>query len=102
MTVSESLDFLPIFLDEAVEILEQWEATCLALEKDPSQEVLDRLFRAAHNLKGSSRSVGLDEFGTLVHRTEDVITMLRERKNIPTAETVALLLDVQAALMHWV
>lgn len=94
-------EFLPTFLDEAVEILEQWEAACLALDKSPSSEVFDRLFRAAHNLKGSSKSVGLEKYGDFVHRTEDVINLLRSGNLVLSPKIVSLLLEVQTALSKW-
>ncbi len=51
-------DFLPMFLDEALEILERWERDCLEIEKESTAELCNSLFRSAHNLKGSARSVG--------------------------------------------
>ena len=61
-------EFISIFLEEAIEILEKWEFICLNLEKKPTPEGIKDLFRLAHNLKGSSRSVNLLEYGAFVHQ----------------------------------
>lgn len=95
-------DFLATFLDEADETLERWEAACLKVEHSCSPAVLDELFRSAHNIKGSSKSVGLSEFGALVHKAEDLITKLKNGEIKPTPEVVAILLDCQKALSEWI
>jgi two-component system chemotaxis sensor kinase CheA len=95
-------EFLPIFLEEAFEILERWESTCLKLDKDASEENLNDLFRSAHNLKGSARSVGLSEFGKFVHVVEDLITNMKSGQLSVSAEIVSLILDCQRQLLNWV
>jgi len=94
-------EFLKIFLEEARDILSDWERNCLALQSDPSQAVCSALFRAAHNLKGSARSVGLAEYGTFIHTAEDVITNIRDGKTEAKPEIVKALLDAQAILLEW-
>ena len=93
--------FLQVFLDEAAEMLERWEAACLELERSVSDETIDALFRQAHNLKGSSRSVGLEAYGAFVHLVEDVITLVKSRKLPCTPELIGLLLECQSTLMAW-
>ena len=56
--------FLNIFLDEAQDLLETWEKACLQIDREPSKEGFVELFRVAHNLKGSSASVGLSKFSS--------------------------------------
>jgi two-component system, chemotaxis family, sensor kinase CheA len=97
-----SNDFLNVFLEEAEDILAAWERCCLDLEKGYSDDVCDGLFRAAHNLKGSSRSVGLEEFGTLVHRAEDVIGLVKAKELKVTDELIKMLLSCQETLLKWV
>ena len=95
------LEFLGIFIDEGIDILTTWEATCIEIEKHPSPDLIEALFRAAHNLKGSSRSVGLIEFGHVVHRIEDVINKMRDGDLLPDASVVGFLLQCQAFLRDW-
>jgi two-component system chemotaxis sensor kinase CheA len=94
-------EFLPIFVDEGLDVLAVWEATCIDLEKDPTPALVEALFRAAHNLKGSSRSVGLVEFGHVVHRIEDVINRLRDNSLRCDANLVGFFLECQAFLRNW-
>lgn len=86
-------EFFATFLDEAVEVLQRWESTCLELDSNPSTELLNDLFRSAHNLKGSARSVGLLDFGNFVHKVEDLITKLKVGELKPSAAIVSTLLD---------
>jgi two-component system chemotaxis sensor kinase CheA len=95
-------DFLVIFLEEAEDILASWERCCLDLEKKYSEGTCDALFRAAHNLKGSSRSVGLEDFGGLVHRAEDLINLIKAKEIKVTSQIMRALLSVQELLSRWV
>ena len=70
--------FLGVFLDEANEQMELLENDILQLEQSPSQELLQRIFRAAHTLKGSSRAMGFTPMGELTHAMEDVFDKLRQ------------------------
>ena len=70
--------FLGVFLDEANEQMELLENDILQLEQAPSQELLQRIFRAAHTLKGSSRAMGFTPMGELTHALEDVFDKLRQ------------------------
>lgn len=94
-------EFVQIFLDEALDILSEWERHCLAMQVNPNPASCDALFRSAHNLKGSARSVGLDAFGKLIHKAEDIITLVRAGTCSYTPAIHQLLLAVQSALVLW-
>lgn len=70
--------YMGVFLDEANEQLELLEQDILKLEQEPSQELLQEIFRAAHTLKGSSRAMGFTSMGELTHAMEDVFDKLRQ------------------------
>ncbi len=95
------LDFLNTFLEEATEILDKWELICLNLEKEPTSEGIKDLFRLAHNLKGSSRSVKLLAYGSFVHQVEDLITQLQKNVKEIDHEVITLLFEVQNILLNW-
>jgi two-component system chemotaxis sensor kinase CheA len=95
-------DFLSTFLDEAVETLAAWEQICLSLESNPDDSQVNALFRAAHNLKGSSRSVGLESFGQFVHVIEDTITEVKKDLQILTPAVLSVFLECQSLLTEWV
>jgi len=81
-----------IFSDEANDMLQKWESINLSLSKEVKDELLQELFRLAHNLKGGSRAVGLVDFGDFVHKVEDGITLLRDKEVHTTAKIISLLL----------
>lgn len=95
------LEFVGIFLQEARDVLADWERHCIDLEKEFTQEKIDALFRSAHNLKGSARSVGLETFASFIHKAEDIITAVRSGAltfSIPVAQN---LLSAQSLLVEW-
>lgn len=81
------------FLGEATELLEQTEEKFIALEKDPeNKEILNAIFRFAHNLKGTGRAVGLDDLANFAHRFENLLVKLKNGEKIATPEIIDLLL----------
>ncbi len=98
---SELNIFVSTFLEEARDNLELWEKTCLDLEKNPSQELFATLFRLAHNLKGSARSVGLETFGSFIHKVEDIISLLRDGQREFNIEFISLFFKCHTILDNW-
>lgn len=95
-------EILQCFLEEALDSLAQWERACLDLETNPSEEAYNVLFRAAHNLKGASRAVGLDAFGAFVHRVEDLITLVMKGTLHLNPSIVGVFLTCQVELVNWI
>ena len=75
-------DLLGIFLDEALEVVRSGTAAVVALADSPSDvEQQTVLRRAFHTLKGSSRMVGLTEFGEAAWSLEQLLnTWLADRR----------------------
>jgi two-component system chemotaxis sensor kinase CheA len=93
-------ELLPVFLAESEENLADIEESLLHLETDPDDtEVIDRLFRCAHTLKGNSESLGIDAMASAAHAFESVLQGLRARKFQTTRALVSLMLDVHARLL---
>jgi two-component system chemotaxis sensor kinase CheA len=66
------------FLGEGHAILEELESALLELDGGASgPELMNRLFRLAHNFKGSSRAVGFTAVADLAHKLEDLLTALK-------------------------
>lgn len=81
------------FLDEAAQAVDDVEQCFLALETNPSDaENLNKIFRLAHNLKGSSKAVGFDEFGAFTHQFESFILKIKNGELKATPKSVSLLL----------
>ncbi len=83
------------FLEEAAQSVEDVEQCFLALESDPTnQENLNKIFRLAHNLKGSSKAVGFDDFGAFTHQFESFILRVKNGELKTSQKVINLLLRV--------
>jgi len=81
------------FLDEAEQAVSDTEQCFLALETNPEdEENLNKIFRLAHNLKGSSKAVGFDEFGAFTHEFESFILKVKNGELKTTPQVINLLL----------
>jgi two-component system chemotaxis sensor kinase CheA len=66
------------FLEEAGDLLADYEAALLELEDNPGNpEILNRIFRCAHTIKGNSAMLGLDRVARFTHVLEDLLDKLR-------------------------
>ena len=66
------------FLVESEELLERVDEDMVALEAAPNDgELLNRIFRALHTIKGTSGFLGFDPVVRVSHRAEDVLNALR-------------------------
>lgn len=82
------------FLVEAFELLENTEQAFLQLEKNRSDmDLLNKIFRFAHNLKGTSRAVGFGEVAEFTHELENLILKIKEGQVEVTDVVVTLLLE---------
>ena len=66
------------FLVESEELLQRMDQDMIALEANPADtELLNRIFRALHTIKGTSGFLGFEPVVRLSHRAEDVLNALR-------------------------
>ena len=92
-----------LWSDEAAENIEAIESGLLRLEKgETDPDVINRVFRGAHTLKGNSNAIGHKRMGALTHAMEDVFGALRAGQ-IPElgdlADPLFQTLDVLRALL---
>ncbi len=67
------------FLVESEEFLQRMDQDMVALEATPNDaELLNRIFRALHTIKGTSGFLGFEPVIRLSHRAEDVLNALRK------------------------
>ncbi|UST52443.1 chemotaxis protein CheW (plasmid) [Comamonadaceae bacterium OTU4NAUVB1] len=86
-------EFLGIFVEEAREHLQEMEAMLLALRIDTvTTDDLNKIFRAAHSIKGGSATFGLNSVTELAHVLESLLDRLRDRRLALTTEMVDALL----------
>ncbi|AUX38682.1 chemotaxis protein CheA [Sorangium cellulosum] len=91
---SDRDELLQTFMAEAHEILDEIERALLQLETGRNvHDVLQRVFRATHTLKGSAGSMGLGGLSDLGHAAEDVIEALCRGDLSLTTAVVSLLLE---------
>lgn len=78
---------LDTFNTELHECHQELVDSLLALEKNTGtetlQDILQTLFRVSHNIKGSSKSVGIDDISTIAHKLEDLFSVWKEENHIP-------------------
>ncbi len=71
-------DILEDFLVEAFEMIEQLDQDLVELESNPDDlDLLNRIFRVAHTIKGSSSFLNFDVLTKLTHHMEDVLNKAR-------------------------
>ncbi len=82
------------FLAEAIQLLDDAEQAFLALESDKNNSnLMNEIFRLAHNLKGTSRAVGFGDVAEFTHEMENLILKVKEGHIQITDEIVSLLLE---------
>lgn len=91
------------FLIEAFEMVEQLDQDLVELESNPEDlDLLNRIFRVAHTIKGSSSFLNFDILTSLTHHMEDVLNKARraELKITPDVMDVVLQsVDLMKALL---
>jgi len=82
------------FLDEARDMLRQFEEGLLGLESDPDDaEVLNSVFRAAHTIKGTAGLFGCERVVAFTHDVETLLEAMRSGQLALNDEAMALLLN---------
>ncbi|MGH8583147.1 MAG: chemotaxis protein CheW [Gammaproteobacteria bacterium] len=82
------------FFVETRELLESMEAGLLQLESAPDDaELINAIFRAAHNIKGSAGMFGFDPMVAFTHDIESLLDRVRAGEIAITAELSSLLLQ---------
>jgi two-component system chemotaxis sensor kinase CheA len=89
------------FIAEAEESLQAMDQDLIRLEQAPSdQELLNRVFRAMHSVKGTAGFFGLEPIVRLGHQAEDVLTHLRKGKLQLNRQIMDALLAARDLLGH--
>ena len=95
----DTSEYMPMFLAEAQEHLQELNLAIVRLEEDPrDRETVDEIFRAAHSLKGMSATMGFAQIAKLTHEMEDVFELLRQRGEGLTREAIDTVLACLDAL----
>ena len=100
MTLSQD-DLLKVFVEEAMEHLSTIENDFLALEKAGDaidRDLVNKVFRTAHSIKGGAGFIGLINIKDLSHKMETVLGRIRSENLAPNSEIINILLLASDAL----
>ncbi len=101
----EDDEILQGFIEESLEHLADIENDLLTVEEagaDIDEDLVNKVFRAAHSIKGGAGFMGLTTIQDLSHAAENVLGMIRGKKLIPTPEIINVLLIAMDALQSMI
>lgn len=76
--MNEMVDLIPEFVEESFEHLKTIEEDIILIEQgEADKELINRVFRAVHSIKGGSSFLGLKHIELLSHKMEDIFNMVR-------------------------
>ncbi len=82
-----------IYVTESQELLEDMETALLELERAPNDpDLIDRIFRTAHTIKGSAGLFGFEEIIAFTHTAENVLDDVRNCLLPVTNDLISLLM----------
>ncbi|MDH5464356.1 MAG: Hpt domain-containing protein, partial [Thiovulaceae bacterium] len=91
--MDEFQEILQDFLIESFELIEQLDQDLTLLETQPDDlDLLNRIFRVAHTIKGASSFLNFDVLTHLTHHMEDVLNKARHNELSITAEVMDVIL----------
>lgn len=69
------------FIEECKELIEGMARELVDLEKNPSdEELINKIFRSAHSMKGNAGFIGLTNLSELAHKMENVLGKIRDKE----------------------
>ncbi|MCM2287125.1 MAG: chemotaxis protein CheW [Desulfobacula sp.] len=89
------------FIEESLEHLDGIEDDLLKIEEageDIDEEIVNKVFRAVHTIKGGAGYLGLKNVESLAHNSENVMAKIRARELVPTPGIISTLLDAMDTL----
>ena len=89
------------FIEEAREHLQTMEEELLAIEEagnEADDDTINRVFRAAHTIKGGAGFFGLENVQNLSHSMENLLNLIRDHQINLSSGIISLLLQGQDLL----
>ncbi len=86
---------LQIFIDESLEHLADIQNDLLSIEAggaDIDEDLVNKVYRAAHSIKGGAGFMGLSNIKNLTHEMENILGKIRSREMVPNPEIINALL----------
>ena len=101
----EDDEILQGFIEESLEHLADIENDLLTIEEggaDIDVELVNKVFRAAHSIKGGAGFMGLTVIQDLAHAAENVLGLIRSGKLVPNPDIINVLLLAADELQHMI
>ena len=104
--MDEMQELLEDFLIEAFEMIEEMDQDLVELESNPDDlELLNKIFRVAHTIKGSGSFLNFDKLTRLTHHMEAVLDRARKGELKITSEIMDVILesiDAMKAILEYI
>ena len=101
--MSDQNEILADFVVEAREHLSNIETELLAIEEggdNASPDLVNKVFRSIHSVKGAAGFLGLSVLNELAHNAENVLNRVRNKQLSPTHEVIDILLRASDELLN--
>ena len=101
----ENNELIESFVEESNEGLADIENDFLAIEEagsDIDHDLVNKVFRCIHSIKGTSGFLGLKAIGALAHEMENILNMIRNDELVPSSRIVDALLQSADVLRNMV
>lgn len=86
--------FTAKFIEEATDNIKDLEDALLILDKDPgNKELIERVFRAMHTIKGGGAMFGFQQLSDFTHHLENIYDLVREGKLQVTRDLLDITLE---------
>ena len=86
-------DLTKEFIDETVDSISEIDMDLVKLEQEPNnQELLGKIFRLMHTIKGTCGFIGLDRLEKTAHAAENLLDNFRSGSMTVTEEYITILL----------
>ncbi len=96
MAIVQDEELLQMFIEESKEHMEGIEADFLDIEEmgeEIDSDLVNKVFRAIHSIKGGAGFLGLDTIKNLSHSMENTLNLIRNSELIPSPEVISTLLS---------
>ncbi len=105
MAIVEDDELLQMFIEESKEHMEGIESDFLKIEEMGAaidSDLVNKVFRAIHSIKGGAGFLGLDKIKELSHSMENTLNLIRNSELIPTPNVVSALLSALDTLREMI
>jgi two-component system chemotaxis sensor kinase CheA len=86
-------ELVKVFMEESEDEIRELESGLIRLEEDKEDEdTINRVFRAAHTIKGSAGLVGFDSVSNYTHTLENILDRIRKKDLTITKKLISTML----------